>query len=93
MNFHSHSDRGLVKTIILVVIALLILSYFGFNLRTIVASETFQDNWSFVKNLIVDVWNDYLKAPVIYLWDIFWRLIWNPAIDLLENAKSVKTTL
>ncbi len=82
------TNRGLIRTIILIVIALLILSYFGLNLRSIANSETGQDNFGYVKEVILNVWNKYLKRPAQYLWyDIFLKLIWNPAIDNLTKLK------
>lgn len=83
------TQTGLVKTIIVIIVALLILSYFGFNLRSLINSPTTQDNFSYVKNFTVKVWNNYLKRPATYLWnDIFIKLIWKPAIHALENINS-----
>ena len=85
----AHTNRGLIKAIVLILIALLILAYFGFNLRSIVNSATFQDNWNFLWNGIVHIWDTYLKAPATYLWDIFINYIWNPAIHNLQNGHGV----
>jgi hypothetical protein len=72
--------KGLIKTIILIVIALIVLGYFGFNVGDIINSPTVQSNlntaWGFVSN----IWNNYLAAPVLYVWDkfvvgILWKLI------------------
>ncbi len=79
-------NKGLVKIILAIVIALLILSYFGFNLRTLIDSPTTQDNFGYVASSTVSVWDKYLKAPATYVWkDIFIELIWNPAIDNLKR--------
>jgi cell division protein FtsB len=79
-------NKGLIRTIVLVVIALLILSYFGFNLRNLVDSPNTQDNFNVAISFVIDVWNDYLKTPAMYLWnDIFLKLIWKPAIEILQN--------
>jgi hypothetical protein len=85
----SDLNRGLVRTIILIVIALLILSYFGFNIRAIVNSPAGHENFTYVQELMVNVWNNYLKVPVTYLYrDIFLNLIWNPAIENLTKLKN-----
>jgi hypothetical protein len=81
----THSNKGLIRTIVLVVIALLILSYFGFNLRNLADSPTTQDNFHYALNFVVDIWNNYLKAPVMYVWDIFVTYVWNPAFNLLQK--------
>ncbi len=81
-------NQGFIRTIILIVVALLILSYFGFNIRDIVNSPAGRDNFSFTQEIMINVWNNYLKKPVMYLWnDIFLELIWEPAIDSLKKIK------
>ena len=88
---YSSRNTGLIRTIILVVIALLILSYFGFNLRELADSDATQDNFGYVKTFVLNVWNNYLKRPALYLWnDIFLDLIWEPAIENLRNMKDAQ---
>lgn len=84
--------------VIVVVVALLILSYFGFNLRSLADSPTTQENFHYAINFVVDVWNNYLKTPVMYVWnDVFIKLIWGPALKALQNhsveAESVFNSL
>ena len=67
--------KGLIKTIIVVVIALIVLGYFGFNVRDIINSPTVQANLSSAWDLVSNVWNNYLAAPVMYVWNILWRII------------------
>ena len=62
-------NRGLVKMVILIVVALLVISYFGLNLRNIVNSPTFQDNWSYLKGIIIFVWNNYLSGIASFIWN------------------------
>ena len=81
-------NRGIVKLIILIVVALLVLSYFGINLRALVNSPTTQDNISYTSTGAVTVWDTYLRVPATYLWkDIFINLIWDPAIHNLQNLR------
>ena len=47
----------MVKLIILIIIGLLILSFFGVSLRTLVLSPTAQDNFHFVGQLVTQGWN------------------------------------
>lgn len=82
------TNSGLVRTVIVIVIALLVLSYYGFNLRNLAESPTTQDNFGYVTTFVLHVWNDYLKRPATYLWnDVFLDLIWNPAIENLQKIK------
>lgn len=86
MLIRIQTNKGLIRTIVIVVIALLVLSYFGFNLRELVDSPNTQENFDTAVSFIVDIWNNYLKKPVLYVWnDIFLKLIWNPAIEALQG--------
>ena len=84
-------NRGLIRTIVLIVIALLILSYFGLNLRDIVNSPAGKDNFSFTQEVMIKIWS-YIKGPVTYLWHIFIDLIWNPAIEALTKIRDGEPT-
>ena len=82
--FNIPMNKGIIQTIIIIVIALLILSYFGYNLRSIATSPTAQDNFSYVGEVVSNVWNNWLETPVTYLWNIFVNYIWTPAINILK---------
>lgn len=69
INKTDNKQKGFIKTIILIVIALIVLGYFGFSLRDIIKSPTVHDNLQYFKEIVVDVWNLYLRAPIMYLWN------------------------
>lgn len=88
MKFKYETNRGvLVKWIIIIIAVILVLSYFGISIRSTAESATGQDNFSYVWNGIVNIWNNYIKDPATYLWNIFVDLIWEPAIHNLQNMK------
>lgn len=47
----------MVKALLLIIIALVILGYFGYNLRDIVNSPSVRDNVVYVWELVVKLWN------------------------------------
>ena len=81
-------DRGLIRFLILVFIALVVLGYYGISVRQVVQKPTTQDNINYVWTGAVSVWDDYLRVPASYLWNIFVNLIWVPAIINLESIKN-----
>ena len=88
-----HTNRGFIKWVIIIVVALLILSYYGFSLRSLVDSPVTQDNFQYVATSSVSVWDKYLKQPATYLYeDVFINLIWTPAIDNLTKIKNSEPT-
>jgi len=78
--------KGLIKTIVIIVIALIVLGYFGFNVEDIIKSEKVQANLSYVWGLIVKLWNNYLAAPIMYVWDKFIiGVVWNAIVAGLQS--------
>ena len=85
---NMQTDRGLVKMIIVIVIILIVLGYFGFNIREIINSPTVSDNLSYTQQLMLSVWNNFLKIPLTYIWnEIFIKLIWHPMLETLLRMK------
>lgn len=54
--------------VILIVVVLLALAYFRVNIRNIISSEVWTDNWKFISEFAVAVWTNYLEVPITYLW-------------------------
>ena len=67
-------DRGFIKLILLLIIFILLLSYFGFDLRGIAESPQAKSNFSYVWNFIAYVWNTFLLGPVTWLWNFLINL-------------------
>ena len=81
------TNGGFVRLIIIIVIALLIISFFGYSLRNLAESPTTKDNFSFVWDTVSYVWNTFLKGPAVFIWNLFLNYIWEPAIHNLQNMK------
>jgi len=81
-------QEGIIGWIILIIIAILILSYFGFSLRDLGDDPTTQDNFSFVIEWVRVVWEDYLSGPVTWIWENIIEFIWNDLF--LANLERLK---
>jgi hypothetical protein len=86
------TNQGLIKLLILILIALIVLGYYGVSVRSAVENPTTQDNIGYVTTGAEGVWNNYLKVPATYLWGIFVNDIWDPAITNLEAIKNGQPT-
>ena len=79
----------MLRLIIFIIIIIAVLSYFNFNIRTFFESDIVKNNFGFIWNWTSYVWNNYLKAPLEYLWnDVFINLIWNSFIENLQRFKA-----
>ena len=84
---------GFIQLIIIIVIGLLILSYFGISLQGVVESPVGQSNLHYVTNGISYVWVNYLSVPFDYLWNtVFLGLIWSAFTENLERVKNNQPT-
>lgn len=85
------TQTGIIKLIALVLIAIIILSYLRFDIRGFFESDAWKNNFGYVWNTVVGVWDTYLAGPAKYLWnDIFLKLIWSTFVDNLEKMKAGK---
>lgn len=67
MSKNNEKNRGLIGVLVLILIGLLFLAYFAVDLRGLVESETFKNNLKFVKEISLGVWENFLKAPFLWL--------------------------
>ena len=61
--------RGFITTILLIVIALIVLGLFGYNLKDIIDSPTVHGNLAYVWGIVVYLWNTFVVAPIVWVWD------------------------
>lgn len=49
---------------LLVIIVILILSYFGMDIRGFLNSPKVKENFFYVWNILIDIWNDYIVGAL-----------------------------
>jgi hypothetical protein len=90
------SKRGFIGIIVIVVIAILLLSYLGFDLKKIFTSEPVKNNFTYVWGVIRNVWVNYLSVPFTFIWgealkpllEIAWKAF-TIAIEGIKNANKL----
>lgn len=80
-----NTNKGFVQIILIIVIVLVALGYFGLNLREIIDSPAVSDNLSYFWNGVVYVWDHFLAGPVIYLWGILKNLLWGAFVNNIQS--------
>jgi hypothetical protein len=79
----------MLRFIILIIIVIVVLSYFKFDFKTFFESDMVKNNFGFVWSWTTYVWENYLQGPADYLWnDVFINLIWNSFIENLQRFKA-----
>lgn len=80
---------GFVKLVVVLVIVLIVLGYFGFNVREIVNSPTVKGNLNYVWDLAVTVWEKVLVGPVMFIWNkVIVGMFWNNFVNLIDKAQA-----
>lgn len=82
-----NKQGGFIRGIILIIILIGVLSYFHVSIRTIVESDAFKENFGYVWNWVVFVWNTYLASPANYLWNIFINYFWNMFLESWDAVR------
>ena len=69
-------QKGFIQLIIILVIVLIVLGYFGFNVQHIVQSPQVSDNLHYVWGLVVSAWeftvnvfDKFIIAPIVFIWE------------------------
>lgn len=70
---NKEKSGGLIKMIIVIIIAILILSYFGIDLKNFINSDQVQKNLGYAWGIVVKIW------------DLFIDYIWHPIVSLLSS--------
>ncbi len=86
MKKYNNKQGGLIKMIIIIIIAIAVLSWYGVDIKDFVTSPQVQKNFGYVWGFIKDVWSDYLATPAHKLWDIWLQYIWSPLFGMLKRG-------
>ena len=86
---YKKQQGGFIKLAIILVIVLIVLGYFGFNIREIIDSPMVSGNLSYAWNLAVTVWNKVLVVPATFIWDkIIVGMFWNNFVTIIDKAQT-----
>src|SRR3989344_7636991 len=89
MSKFKNKQRGIsiLGVLFLTVVIILVLSYFNISIKAVVESPAGQENIEYVKGGTKNLWTEYLKEPVSYLWNGWLNLFWRPFIDNMERIR------
>jgi hypothetical protein len=82
------NDRGFIKIILIIVIGLVLLGYFGVNIRDVLASPVVKDNLAYAWDFALRVWDDYLQIPAHWIWEHIVKLMWDLFVHGLDDLKN-----
>ena len=70
--------KGLIRTLLLIVIGIVVISVLGFDIRAAVEDPQTQANFTYLGELAEGIWETYFAE----LWDQVWEVI-EPTVDFL----------
>ena len=59
----------MLRTIIVLILILAVVSYFGFNLKDFINNPTVRSNFAYVWDFVKDIWDKYLKNVAMIFWN------------------------
>jgi hypothetical protein len=81
--------RGFVKLLVSLIIALIVLSYFGFDLRSTMEAPKTQENLRYFWGMLQNLYFNYLVKSLVYIWDkVIIETIWNNLVSIWQIATS-----
>lgn len=80
--------EGFIQIIIILALLVIILSLLGVSLGALFENPILRDNFGFIWEWVIQLWNSYLSVPFWYIYEIFVELIWEPSLDTLRGIKS-----
>lgn len=87
----KYFSRGFVGIIVLIVIAILLISYLGFDLKKIFTAPAVKNNFAYIWNFVEGIWTDYLSVPIMFLWEQLIRplfeIMWKAFMAGVEGIK------
>ena len=70
------NSKGFIKSIVIIIIAVVILGILGIDLRQTLNEGKSHDNLIFVWELVKGFWNNYVKKPMEFVWGTFYNNVW-----------------
>lgn len=80
--------KGFISSIIIIVIAILALSYFGFDIKGWLDSPQVKSVVGPAIEFIKNLWTNYIQGFVDYLWnDVIMGVVWHWVLAIIEKIK------
>lgn len=86
MKNYKNNQRGLIKLIIIIIIAIAVLSWYGVDIKKFFTSEQALKNFGYIWTYIKEIWSEYLEVPAQKLWVVWLDHIWGPFMDLIGKG-------
>lgn len=85
-NYYKNKQRGIIKMIILIIITIAILSWYGVDIKNFFTSPLVKKNFSYIWNFISDIWNNYIGVFLHKVWQIWLDYVWGPLSGIIEKG-------
>lgn len=89
-DFEIEQNKGFIRAVLIIILALVVLSYFGFDGEEVIKSERVQDALNATGRFLSIVWHDFIVRPVLWIWnevfiDIAWEKIIEPIVGKVSD--------
>lgn len=82
------TNRGIIRTIVIIIIGVAVLAYLGINVNDVVESPLVQSVW----HITLNMWNSYVGPAFYYVWNtVIVGFIWHGVVSFFQDAEQLKT--
>ena len=82
---NTTNQRGFIGMVLLIVVVLITLGFFGLSAEKIINSTVVGDNLEYGWNLAVNFFDRFIIAPAIFVWKNAFSTVWDAAVLQLSN--------
>ncbi len=73
----KYNKGGLIMDIIIIVVILIVLGYFGVNINNVIHSQPVQANFAWFWSILQTIWG-WISGPVMWFWNtLIIGVLWN----------------
>jgi hypothetical protein len=87
-------NKGIIQILVILVLFVIILSFFGISLSAVFENELVKKNFEFIWkwakhawNWSLFVWDNYLSYPAKITWKVFVEYVWEPFTRVMSQIK------
>jgi len=88
----KYNRGGLIMDVIIIIVILIVLGYFGININNVINSPSVQANVGWFGHILTVIWS-WISGPVLWFWNTFIiGVLWNGLLAGLHAAVTTATS-
>jgi len=91
MRTRNTNSSGFIRAIVLIVIALALFAYWGYDVKKVLSSPELKEKVVFIWEWTKDLWNNYALVWLQWIWSHGGESLYTSVKDLLTTSSDTST--